>query len=126
MVYRIAADFVALLHIFFVLFVIFGAALVWRWPRLAFGHIPVFIWGGCIEIGGWICPLTHLENYLQRLGMESGYKNSFLENYILPLIYPDLWFPGGFPRGGFIFIGVLVLLGNVSVYFFLWRKHRTL
>jgi hypothetical protein len=72
MVYRIAADFVALLHIFFVLFVIFGATLVWRWPRLAFGHIPVFIWGG------------------------------------------------------FIFIGVLVLLGNVSVYFFLWRKHRTL
>jgi len=122
--YRITADFVVLLHVFFVLFVLFGAALVRLWPRIVIVHIPAVIWGVGIEIRGWICPLTYLENYLRRLGLEYGYKNSFVDHYILPLIYPDLWFPGGFPRGGFILIGALVLLGNVCVYFFLWYKRR--
>jgi len=122
MLYRIAADFTVLLHFFFVLFVVFGAALVWRWPRLALFHIPAFIWGGCIEICGWICPLTHLENHLRHLGTVSGYENSFVDHYILPLFYPDVWFPSGFPREGFILIGILVLMSNFSVYFCLWCK----
>ncbi len=124
MYYRIAADFIVLLHMFFILFVLFGGALVWRWPRIFIVHIPAVIWGAGIEILGWICPLTYLENYLRLLGLEHGYQNSFVDHYILPLIYPDLWFPGGFPRGGFIWLGVLVLLGNVCVYFSLWRKRR--
>ena len=97
MIWRILADLVVLLHVSFVLFVLFGAILVWRKPRLAYLHIPAFIWGGGIEIGGWICPLTYLENYLRRLGLQEGYATSFVDHYILPLIYPDLWFPGGFP-----------------------------
>jgi len=37
---RLAADLVALLHGAFVLFVVFGGLLVWRWPRLAWPHLP--------------------------------------------------------------------------------------
>ena len=59
---RLAADAVALLHLAFVLFVVFGGLPVWRWPRLAGLHLPAVLWGGWIEFSGWTCPLTPLEN----------------------------------------------------------------
>ena len=35
LLFRLAADAVALLHLAFVLFVVFGGLLVWRWTRRA-------------------------------------------------------------------------------------------
>ena len=55
---RLAADGVLLLHFAFVLFVVAGAVLVWRWPRLAWLHLPAVVWGVLIEIGGWLCPAS--------------------------------------------------------------------
>jgi hypothetical protein len=122
MMFRIAADLVAGIHFLFVLFVLFGGLLVLRWPKLAWFHLPAAIWGVVIELGGWICPLTHWENTLRNKGFEAGYPTSFVDHYILPLIYPDLWFPGGFPRWGFVAIGLFVLILNAIVYWVLWQK----
>src|SRR5262245_1370054 len=38
MVYGVAADFVVAFNFTFVLFVVLGGLLVWRWPRVAWVH----------------------------------------------------------------------------------------
>ncbi|MBF0625618.1 MAG: DUF2784 domain-containing protein [Magnetococcales bacterium] len=126
MIYRLMADGVVSVHILFVLFVLFGGLLLTRWPGLVWVHVPSAIWGAAIEFGGWICPLTHLENHLRRLSHQEGYTTSFVEHYLLPVIYPDLWFPTGFPAWGFTLIGCGVILLNGVIYRRLWRRRRAL
>ena len=85
---QLAADAILLVHFGFVLFVVLGGLLVWKWRRLAWLHLPAVLWGALIEFSGWICPLTPLENRL-RGGVEGGgYPGSFIERYLLPVIYP--------------------------------------
>lgn len=120
--YRFFADFTAIIHLLFIFFVLFGGFFVLRHPRLAWAHIPATLWGGSMEIGGWVCPLTYLENYFRHLCLQAGYGASFVDHYILPIIYPALWF-GDFPRGGFVVIGMVVLGLNMGVYWFVWKRH---
>lgn len=54
------ADAVLLLHLAFILFATLGAALLLRWPRLIWLHLPALGWGIWIELSGGICPLTPL------------------------------------------------------------------
>ena len=63
MIFRLAADIVALLHFTFILFVICGGFLTMRWNIVIWLHIPTVIWGIIIEFAGWYCPLTPLENH---------------------------------------------------------------
>jgi hypothetical protein len=82
------ADLVVLLHALFVVFAVFGAlaALWWRWAPLL--HLPAAAWGVAIELGGWICPLTPLENSLRRAAGEAGYTGGFVEHHLIPILYP--------------------------------------
>ncbi len=122
MPYRALADAAVGVHFGFVLFVLLGGLLVLRWPKVAWLHVPVFAWGAAIEFGGWICPLTYIENDFRARGAAEGYGTSFDEHYLLPLISPDLLFPGGFPRAGFVAIGASVLAVNAAIYWRLWRR----
>lgn len=83
------ADAVLLLHLAFILFVVFGGFLLVRFPRLIWLHLPAAAWGALIEFAGWICPLTPLENHLRRLGGGAGYEGGFIAHYLLPVIYPQ-------------------------------------
>ncbi len=124
MLYGILADAAVAVHLMFILFVLLGGLPALRWPRLAWVHLPVLAWGIGIELIGWVCPLTYLENYFRRLGRAEGYAAGFVEHYLLPLIYPDLLFPGGFPRSGFIAIGIIIAVLNAIIYWFVWKRHR--
>jgi len=62
MAYRLLADLVLLIHGGFVLFAILGGFLVLHRLRWAWLHVPALLWAGFIELTGWICPLTPLEN----------------------------------------------------------------
>lgn len=118
MVYQLLAEFVLLIHFLFVIFVIFGGllALCWRWmPWL---HLPAAAWGAVIELTGWICPLTPLENDLRRAGDASGYSEGFIEHYLLPIIYP-----AGLTRESQFLLACLVILINLAVYLFVYRLH---
>ncbi|HXV85355.1 MAG TPA: DUF2784 domain-containing protein [Gemmatimonadales bacterium] len=88
MAWSYLANGVVVLHLLFILFVVAGGVLVWRWPRTAWLHLPAVCWGALIEFRGWICPLTPLENHLRRRAGEAGYPGDFLEHYVIPLIYP--------------------------------------
>ena len=84
MLARIAADVLVVLHLGFIVFVVGGGLLVLRWPRLVWVHLPAAVWGVLIEFGGWICPLTPLENSLRRAAGEEGVRGSFIERYVMP------------------------------------------
>jgi polyferredoxin len=119
MIYRLLADATLLVHFAFVLFVVFGAFLVWRWWPLRWVHLPVVLWGALIEFAGWTCPLTPLENALRRLGGEAGYQGGFVEHYLLPLIYPH-----GLTRNVQWVLGTLVVAVNAALYSFaITRRH---
>ena len=116
MAYNLAATAIALLHLAFILFVLLGAFLVLKWPKLMWVHIPAAVWGVMIEFGGWWCPLTKWENELLRLAGKAGYDTGFVAHYIMPIIYPP-----GLTRGMEIAIGILVLVVNVAVYVRVFR-----
>ncbi|MGV1099782.1 DUF2784 domain-containing protein [Thiovibrio sp. JS02] len=124
MIYRVLADICVLFHLLFILFAGFGALLAWRRPWLAWLQIPAALWGAGIEIAGTLCPLTILENRFREKGDLAGYQESFIDHYLMPLVYPELLFPQGVPRPVFIGLGVLVLLGNALVYGVLFRQWR--
>ena len=119
MPYRALADLVAVAHLGFILFVVFGGLPVLRWPRVAWLHAPAALWGAAISLGGWICPLTPLENALRRSAGEAGYAGGFIERYVLPVIYP-----GALTREIQILMGVAVVAVNVLVYLLLYRSVR--
>ncbi|MCC2957429.1 DUF2784 domain-containing protein [Massilia sp. IC2-477] len=111
MVYRFLADAVLLAHLAFILFVVFGALLVARWPRLLLLHLLAAAWGFGIEVLGAICPLTYLENHMRLLAGGSGYSGGFIDHYLLPLIYP-----GAMSRGLQLALAAAVLLINAGLY----------
>ena len=115
-----AADALVVLHLAFVLFVVFGGLLVWRWPRWAWVHVPAFAWGAVIEFNNWVCPLTPLEQRFRVAAGEAGYSGGFVEHYLLPLLYPE-----GLTREIQLGLGLFVLAVNALVYgMWLWRSKQ--
>lgn len=111
MTHRLAADLIVLAHLLFVAFVALGGLLVlWR-RRVALLHLPCVAWGAAVELGGWVCPLTPLEQQLRRAAGESGYAVGFIDHYIMPLIYP-----AGLSRGTQVALGILVVVVNTILY----------
>ena len=121
MIYRLLADLVLLAHLGFIVFVILGGLLAFRWQWLPWLHIPAMAWGGFIELTGRICPLTPLENTLRRAGGLTEYSQSFIEQYIVPLVYPV-----ELTREIQAVMGVALIGLNILIYGYLaWRRwHR--
>lgn len=84
----IVADAVLVIHGLFIVWAALGALAVWRWPRLAWLHLPALAWAVWIEASGGICPLTPLENSLRRAAGQSGYSGGFVDHYLGAIIYP--------------------------------------
>ncbi|WP_417781450.1 DUF2784 domain-containing protein [Stutzerimonas xanthomarina] len=121
MLHRFAADAVLLLHLGFIVFVLLGGLLV-AWKRhLLWLHLPAVAWGVFVELTGRLCPLTHWENRLQHLAGGAGYNTSFVEQYLLPVIYPSwLSVPTQY------LLAAIVVLANLLTYGWLvWRWRRT-
>ncbi|KAF0183179.1 MAG: hypothetical protein FD164_737 [Nitrospirae bacterium] len=118
MLKTLLADMVVLLHFAFILFVIFGGLLVLRWKMLAWIHLPAAVWGAMVELAGWFCPLTSLENALRHAG-GGGYSTGFIEHYLMPIIYPS-----GLTRSIQILLGVSVVLINAAIYGILYMKGK--
>ncbi len=118
--YQLLADLVVLVHVAFVVFAVLGGLLAARWRRLVWIHLPAVIWAVIVEFFGWVCPLTPLENWLRRRGGQAGYPSDFIAHYILPVLYPE-----ELSREVQICLGALVLLINLSVYTWIFRRKKT-
>lgn len=117
MPYHFLADLVLLIHLGFILFVALGGLLVARHPWLAWLHLPCVAWGVAVELMGWYCPLTPLENHFLRLAGETGYGGDFIGHYLLSAIYPV-----GLGRGMQVSLGLGALLLNGVIYYRLMHK----
>ncbi len=119
MIWRLLADAVALIHLGFVVFVVIGGFLAWRWRVVLYAHLPALAWALWIELTSGICPLTPLENRLRIAAGEEGYSGGFIEHYILPLLYPV----GLTPQTQWVLAALLAVI-NVAVYVGLVRRMR--
>ena len=114
------ATLVVTLHLTFVVVVVLGGLLVLRWPWLAYAHLPAALWGAWIEFAGWVCPLTPLEQSLRLKAGEQGYSGSFIEHYVLPLLYPS-----ALTRTIQVALGAVVIAVNLAIYGYLLRSRRS-
>jgi hypothetical protein len=120
MAYRAAADAILVSHLAFVLFVVFGALLLLRWPRLAWLHIPAVVWAAFIEFSGMICPLTPLEVALRQRAGQAGYGGGFIDHYVVSLLYPE-----GLTQNTQAMLGAVVVALNAAIYIVAFRRRRT-
>ncbi|HEY8097020.1 MAG TPA: DUF2784 domain-containing protein [Methylobacter sp.] len=111
MIYRLLADSVLVLHLLFIGFVAFGGLFALRSPWIALAHLPAACWGAFIELTGGLCPLTVLEVELRQVAGDAGYSGSFIEHYLLPVIYPV-----GLTRDIQFGLAGFVILINVAIY----------
>ena len=119
MTWRLAADGLVALHMAFVVFVAAGGLLVMRRPSLAWLHLPAVAWGAYAELTATVCPLTPIENALRHAAGDAGYTGSFIDRYVMPLLYP-----AGLTPIDQRWIGIAVVVVNVVAYAFVLLRLR--
>ena len=117
MAFRALADATVVLHLGFVLFVVLGGLIVARWRRVAWVHLPAAAWAAWVEFADWVCPLTPLENWLREQGGGTAYSSSFIEHYLLPILYPE-----SLSRELQWVLGGAVLVINAVVYIVVFQR----
>ena len=88
MIFRLFADVTVLLHVAFVLLVVLGGLLAAATALGGLGTPDRRGLGAWVELASWVCPLTPLENWLRTRGGDTAYTSSFIEHYLMPLLYP--------------------------------------
>jgi len=101
---------VLLVHTLFILWVIFGALLTRNRPVLRALHVASLLWGILTELTEWPCPLTLLENWLERKAGVEPYQGGFLLHYLDRLVYPDI------SVMLLVTVGVLVCAVNLALW----------
>jgi hypothetical protein len=90
-----------------------------RRRALMLPHIAAVAWAVFVEATGVICPLTFVENHFRSAAGLSGYGGSFVEHYLLGVIYP-----AGLTRPGQYLLAMLVVTVNATIYLTLLRSIR--
>jgi hypothetical protein len=111
-----AVVLVLVLHLAWILWVIFGA--FWtrgrRW--LTAFHLASLVWGIVVEVGPWPCPLTMAEDFFQRRARQVSTGGGFLQHYISSIVYPNV------SVMLLTIFGVAVCAANLAIY--VWRVFR--
>ena len=117
--YEFLANLTLVIHLIFILFVVFGGLYFFIFSKIIYIHIPALIWGIYIELTGSICPLTYLENWFLDKGQLTTYSISFIQNYLFPIIYPkNLSFKIQ------IYLGIGLIIINVLIYGLILFKYK--
>jgi Protein of Unknown function (DUF2784) len=113
MIYRWLTDLTVTVHFAFLIFVLAGGLAVRRYRWVVAGpHLFCVAWAVYVEMTpGLVCPLTPLENYFALRAGRAGYEGSFIEHYLVPIIYPD-----GLTPAVQVSLAALVLGINLAVY----------
>ena len=120
--YRLAAELTLILHLLFIIFILFGGLLALRKRFWIWLHLPALLWGLWVEWAGWPFPLTPLENYFRQLASSPQYPESFIEHYLVSIIYPEQ-----LTVSLQLVLGGILLIVNLLIYFYVLRncnKHQ--
>jgi hypothetical protein len=89
MIYRVLADVAMTTHFLFLVFVVVGGFLAWRWPRLWFAHLAAALYALAIITFEFDCFLTPIEHEMRlRAGQEGLEPTGFIDTYIEDVVYP--------------------------------------
>jgi uncharacterized protein DUF2784 len=111
-----AAILILVLHLVWIVLVIFGALFTRGRPVWTTLHILSLLWGIAVEAGPWPCPLTLAEQYFESRAGLAAYQGSFLLHTLDSLVYPNL------PDWLITVTGVAVCVFNLGIY--AWRFSR--
>jgi hypothetical protein len=117
-IYHFLTQFTVVIHLLFILFVVFGGFFIHknRWIRMI--HIVSVVWAVYAELSpGVICPLTTLENDFAYHAGLSTYKEDFITRYLIPVIYQE-----GLTQNVQYFIVGLVICINIIAYKLRWKQ----
>ena len=115
--YELAANLTLIVHFAFILFVVFGALLFFVATKIIFIHFPALIWGSYIELTNSICPLTYLENWFLHKANLTTYSEGFIQNYLVPIVYPV-----SLTKDSQIYLGIALIVINIVFYAFIFDK----
>ena len=84
-------DLTILLHLLWILFLVFGVVFALKGSKIAWFHLGGLLFSLFINGVGLYCPLTYLETYLRyTCGNEGMYSGSYIAHYLELIIYPNL------------------------------------
>jgi TRAP-type uncharacterized transport system fused permease subunit len=106
----IAADMTVILHLAWIIFLIFGALPGRRYKWIKRVHVCGLIFALIIQTAGWYCPLTYLEIWLRNMRDPlTSYSGSFIINYVDRIVYLEISRSAVFAATVFlIFVNVLI------------------
>jgi hypothetical protein len=110
MLFRRAADAVAVSHLSLIAFLLAGGFVARRRPGVAKTHLGILAATAAVYIGGFDCPLTVWEKDLRRLAGDHVYRGGYIEHYLVSPFHP-----GGMNTGiGLAFVGTVVATTAVA------------
>jgi hypothetical protein len=90
--YRALAVAVLGVHFAYLLYVVLGGFLAWRWPRTVWVHLAAVGWGVALVALGLDCPLTYAQDWARQRAGQPALTGGFVDQYIEPL-YPRGYTP---------------------------------
>lgn len=87
--YQLLTKLIIGLHFLFLLYVVFGGFLAWRWPRMIWPHLAAAVWGAGIAVGVLECPLTAAENWARTQAGDEVPAAGFIDRFVEGVIYPQ-------------------------------------
>ena len=109
--YEFLANLTLVIHLIFILFVVFGGLFFFIFSKIIYIHLPALFWGIYIELTNSICPLTYLENWFLYQGGLTTYSDDFINNYLIPIIYPE-----DLNTNTQIYLGITLIVINIFIY----------
>ena len=112
MIYRILTSLTVMVHFAFLLFIVGGGFLARRYRWITVPHLLAAAWGVYVEVmPGIVCPLTYWENDFASRAGSAGYSGTFIDHYLLPILYPD-----GLTRAMQWGLGLVLVVLTIAVY----------
>ena len=107
----IAADTTVILHLLWIVFLIFGALPGRHHKWIKRVHVSGLIFALIIQAAGWYCPLTYIEIWLRNTHDPlTSYSGSFIINYVEKIVYLEI------PRSVVFAATVFLIFVNILVY----------
>ena len=115
--YEFFANLTLIVHLIFILFVVFGGMIFFIFPKIIYMHLPALLWGIYIELTNSVCPLTYLENWFLYQSGLTTYSNDFINHYLFPIIYPE-----ELTTNIQLYLSITLIIINTFVYGLIFKK----
>ena len=87
--YQLLTKLIIGLHFAWLLYIVFGGFLAWRWPQMIWPHLAAAAWGAGIALGVLECPLTDAEHWTRSQAGDEVPAAGFIDRFVEGVIYPQ-------------------------------------